>query len=73
LKSGTLYPILMRLAERSLLETVWERGEPGKPPRHMYRFTSDGLRFARANALVDTSGSVGQQVALNQMKGWMYF
>jgi DNA-binding PadR family transcriptional regulator len=24
LKSGTLYPILMRLAERRLLETSWE-------------------------------------------------
>ena len=25
LKSGTLYPVLMRLAERRLLETSWER------------------------------------------------
>ena len=50
LKSGTLYPILMRMAERTLLETRWETAEPGKPPRHMYRFTSEGLRFARANA-----------------------
>jgi PadR family transcriptional regulator, regulatory protein PadR len=50
LKSGTLYPILIRMAERNLLETRWEAGEPGKPPRHMYRFTPDGLRFARENA-----------------------
>src|SRR5262252_5034533 len=47
LKSGTLYPILMRLAERKLLETSWETSELGKPPRHMYRFTPDGLREAR--------------------------
>jgi PadR family transcriptional regulator, regulatory protein PadR len=47
LKSGTLYPILMRLAERKLLETGWETSEPGKPPRHLYRLTPDGLRFAR--------------------------
>jgi len=50
LKSGTLYPILMRLAERKLLETAWEAGEPGRPPRHMYRFTPEGLRYTRANA-----------------------
>ncbi len=47
LKSGTLYPILMRLADRKLLETSWERAEQGKPPRHLYRLTANGLRFAR--------------------------
>jgi PadR family transcriptional regulator, regulatory protein PadR len=47
LKSGTLYPILMRLAEHKLLETSWETALIGKPPRHMYRLTSEGMRFAR--------------------------
>jgi PadR family transcriptional regulator, regulatory protein PadR len=47
LKSGTLYPILMRLAEQSLLETRWETAEPGKPARHMYRLTASGLQYAR--------------------------
>jgi DNA-binding PadR family transcriptional regulator len=47
LKSGTLYPILMRLAEHRLLETSWETNEEGKPPRHMYRLTQNGLRYAR--------------------------
>jgi len=47
LKSGTLYPILMRLAEHRLLETSWEMTEEGRPPRHMYRLTQDGLRYAR--------------------------
>src|ERR1700724_3331310 len=47
LKSGTLYPILTRLAERKLLETSWETAEIGKPPRHLYRLTPDGMRFAR--------------------------
>jgi DNA-binding PadR family transcriptional regulator len=60
LKSGTLYPILMRMAERKLLETEWEQGEPGKPPRHMYRFTPEGLRFARENATAQASGGLGQ-------------
>lgn len=47
LKSGTLYPILMRLAEHRLLETAWETTEAGRPPRHMYKLTRDGLRYAR--------------------------
>jgi len=47
LKSGSLYPILMRLAERKLLETEWETNEAGKPPRHLYRLTADGLQLAR--------------------------
>lgn len=68
LKSGTLYPILMRLAERKLLETEWEPGEPGKPPRHMYRFTPEGLRFARANA-AEHAGSGLSQVALGLVQG----
>jgi PadR family transcriptional regulator len=48
LKSGTLYPVLMRLAERRLLETRWEASEPGRPPRHMYRLTTRGAELARA-------------------------
>ena len=43
LKSGSLYPILVRLADRELLEAVWEQGSTGKPPRHMYRLTAAGL------------------------------
>ncbi len=56
LKSGTLYPILMRLAERKLLETSWETAEIGKPPRHLYRLTPDGLRFAREHRLSRSTG-----------------
>jgi PadR family transcriptional regulator len=48
LKSGTLYPVLMRLAERRLLETRWEAAEPGRPPRHMYRLTTRGRELVRA-------------------------
>ena len=48
LKSGTMYPILMRLAEKSLLETRWEEASvPGRPPRHMYRLTAQGQKWAR--------------------------
>ncbi|SRR5579883_1547187 len=49
LKSGTLYPILMRLADHELLEACWEPGDTGKPPRHMYRLTPAGLRYARVS------------------------
>jgi PadR family transcriptional regulator, regulatory protein PadR len=47
LKSGTLYPILVRLAERGVLETRWEQAErPGRPARHVYRLTAEGVRLA---------------------------
>jgi PadR family transcriptional regulator PadR len=47
LKSGTLYPMLARLADYSLLETKWVTTEDGVPPRHTYRLTSKGAEFAR--------------------------
>ena len=47
LKSGSLYPILIRLADRGLMEAIWEAGPPGKPPRHLYRLTTAGLDAVR--------------------------
>jgi PadR family transcriptional regulator PadR len=47
LASGTLYPVLMRLADQKLLDTGWEPSdEPGRPPRHTYRLTADGVALA---------------------------
>jgi DNA-binding PadR family transcriptional regulator len=47
LRSGTLYPILIRLAESGWLETKWtEPDRPGVPPRHTYRLTNAGARAA---------------------------
>jgi len=44
LKSGTLYPILIRLADRGLVEACWEdEPQPGRPRRHLYRLTAAGL------------------------------
>jgi PadR family transcriptional regulator, regulatory protein PadR len=55
LKSGTLYPILVRLADRGLVEACWEEGRPaGRPPRHLYRLTSEGLASAQT-ALAQTA------------------
>jgi DNA-binding PadR family transcriptional regulator len=49
LRSGTLYPILMRLAECGWLETSWAAPErPGSPPRHLYRLTAEGMAAATA-------------------------
>jgi len=45
LKSGSLYPILVRLADRGLLETSWEPGLGSRPPRHLYRLTLTGREF----------------------------
>jgi PadR family transcriptional regulator len=47
LKPGSLYPILMWLADRDLLETAWEADVPaGRPPRHLYRLTGTGRALA---------------------------
>ena len=47
LKSGTLYPLLIRLADQGFLETEWrEPLQPGRPPRHAYRLTGTGQALA---------------------------
>ena len=44
IKAGTMYPILMRLADLGHVETEWERDVPaGRPPRHLYRLTKQGV------------------------------
>lgn len=48
LKSGSLYPLLMRMTDQGLVEAEWR--EPiviGRPPRHAYRLTAQGLALAR--------------------------
>ena len=49
-KSGTLYPLLIRLEAQGHLEAEWQQpAEGGRPPRHAYRLTASGVRLARAN------------------------
>lgn len=51
LQSGSLYPILVRLCDRGLLEAKWEETPPaGRPPRHLYRLTAEGFEHAAALA-----------------------
>jgi PadR family transcriptional regulator len=56
LKSGTLYPILIRLADRGLVESCWQdEPQPGRPRRHLYRLTADG-QAAAAAVMAATAG-----------------
>jgi PadR family transcriptional regulator, regulatory protein PadR len=57
LKSGTLYPILMRLTDRGLLDSKWQPPEhPGRPPRHLYRLAAHGVAYAREQLDAAASG-----------------
>jgi len=52
-KAGSLYPILMRLSDRGLLEASWESDAPqGRPPRHLYRLSGAGVSLAEQLATV---------------------
>ena len=60
LKSGSLYPILIRLDERGWLESRWlESSAPGRPPRHTYRLLPAG-RQALADALRAADADAGR-------------
>jgi PadR family transcriptional regulator, regulatory protein PadR len=49
-KSGTLYPLLIRLEEQGYLEAEWQPPQSSsRPPRHAYRLTASGIKFARNN------------------------
>jgi PadR family transcriptional regulator PadR len=59
LKSGTLYPLLMRLGDDSLVESEWQAPvPPARAPRHAYRLTSAGRVFARS-VVAEARGAVG--------------
>jgi PadR family transcriptional regulator, regulatory protein PadR len=50
LRSGTLYPVLLRLCDRGLVNLRREAIDPrveGRAPRSYYRITPDGVAFAR--------------------------
>jgi DNA-binding PadR family transcriptional regulator len=65
LKAGSMYPILMRLADRGLLETSWESDIPvGRPPRHLYRLTDQGLELVAELAKPSTRAAKSKRVKL---------
>jgi len=56
IKSGTLYPLLIRLGAQGYLDAEWQApAEPGRPPRHAYRLTAAGRQLARANPPLDSA------------------
>src|SRR4051794_18705878 len=59
LSSGTLSPILGRLSDRRLVETSWEADPPeGRPRRHLYRLTAQGVAVAVAARREPASAAV---------------
>ena len=59
LKSGTLYPLLIRLSDQGLLESQWiPSATPGRPARHAYRLTAQG----KAQAVATTTGPADAMV-----------
>lgn len=65
LKAGSLYPILVRLADRGLLEACWEEqpdGPAGRPLRHLYRLTGAGREFANQLGRTATERPSGSEL-----------
>lgn len=63
IKSGTLYPLLIRLEAQGYLEATWQApAARGRPPRHAYRLTAAGQRLAQAEAAAaDDAGPVADR------------
>jgi DNA-binding PadR family transcriptional regulator len=70
LKAGTLYPILIRLADRGWLETEWETEmAAGRPPRHLYRLTSTGRAQADCLATAEAEAAKTKRARLTPTMG----
>lgn len=64
-KSGTLYPILIRLDDTGWLRARWDQSVPGKPARHMYRLTATG-KVAAEQALTGRQASERWDLAFDK-------
>src|ERR1700722_10240159 len=63
IKSGTLYPLLMRLTEQGLLDSRWEEpSRTGLPPRHAYRLSSAGVALADGQRQAEAAPALGECV-----------
>lgn len=63
IKSGTLYPLLIRLEAQGYLEAEWQQPVSiGRPPRHAYQLTAAGQQLAvcEAAALVQSTSVTGR-------------
>lgn len=64
LQAGSVYPILIRLADRGLLETSWEAEHVhGRPARHLYRLTAAGREYAVAAAETQAAAATRDRAA----------
>lgn len=64
-KSGTLYPLLIRLEQQGFLEAEWQpAADSGRPPRHAYRLTASGIALAHANPPRPAGGALAPEAAL---------
>jgi DNA-binding PadR family transcriptional regulator len=69
--SGTLYPILARLHDAGMLESRWEPSqELGRPPRHLYRLTAAGRRYAQESAGLEAARRRAQPSRPRTDLGW---
>jgi PadR family transcriptional regulator, regulatory protein PadR len=68
LKSGSLYPILVRLADRGLLETSWAPSVASRPPRHLYRLTGAGREYVAALPLA-RAGNANRPRTYRSLRG----
>lgn len=69
MQAGSMYPILIRLADRGLLETMWETERvPGRPARHLYRLTGAGRAYA-TSAAAAAPGAVPETTARRSRPG----
>ena len=67
LKAGTLYPILIRLSDRGLLESKWQDANiAGRPPRHLYRLTARGWAYAQQQIEEQLSATPAMQLHGNR-------
>jgi PadR family transcriptional regulator, regulatory protein PadR len=73
LKAGTVYPILIRLADRGLVQTAWEQEPPqGRPARHLYRLSSAGAELAaglRASGTASATATMSDTAGLRPATG----
>ncbi|HEV8222109.1 MAG TPA: PadR family transcriptional regulator [Streptosporangiaceae bacterium] len=69
LKSGSLYPILVRLADRGLLDATWEPGPDSRPPRHLYRLSTAGREYVAALVAAQPAAHGGRAAARPRLRG----
>jgi len=65
IKSGTLYPLLIRLEAQGYLAADWQVADvPGRPSRHVYRLTAAGLRLAEEHPMAASRAEAAPQGGL---------